>query len=206
MAAEHRKGERVGWFVDDFTQWKANLDALLCEEKEEEAEECTPEGRLLFMHALRTSKSPPLVRVHSLNTTEMNGKEGELLSYSSSRDRFFVCVSDSASGAAQLAVKAKNLELIAATSCFSTDDENTSTATNALLNSLLCPGARFHGTIQIPNDGGFENANGSRQDYTLTIIETEVEDELGRPATLARHRAYGDEQYVFINVNGSTIE
>jgi hypothetical protein len=85
-------------------------------------------------------------------------------------------------------------------------------AADAVRASFFRPGMRYFGTIQIPGDAGYSSGDviGCRQTYELTIlgdvsscvsehIGSQIEGVLG-PVICARHRAYEDEQYVFITL------
>ena len=68
-----------------------------------------------------------------------------------------------------------------------------------LVNALFRKGMLFKGIISIPG------LVGQRREYQLVVESSCVMDEMGRSAgILARHKAYDDEQYVFIQVDKSS--
>lgn len=150
------------------------------------------------------------VKLHGLkNKIEFNDLEGEIKSFSLQTNRFLV-VGLGGSPDRSASVLCSNLYL---TSCYY--KIRAPREYEVILSTFFLPGMRYFGTIQIPGDAGVNISDivGTRQTYELTIIGpaslntlgidgdvvSAIDSTLGY-SVLARHRAYGDEQYVFIRV------
>ena len=140
---------------------------------------------------------------------ELNGMEGVIDSFMPVSGRFFVTevggVADNT-----VSARASNLELV------STPSEcKTPLDIQGVISIFFAPGMRYIGSIQIPGDAGVEAGDvvGQRQPYEVTVMgrpdmcragldadfTSDIDKVLGYEV-LARHRAYGDEQYVCIRV------
>lgn len=130
--------------------------------------------------------------LHSLKTESKNGHVGTLVGCLEEKDRFVVKVDGK-----EQALRARNLRLV--------DDEKNEDdngieermTTEKLMSALFRPGTLFLGTIQIPGLQGLPGRN----EYRLIIDSDPILDEMGQPTgILARHWAYDDEQFVWIQV------
>jgi len=189
----------VKGFLDNNHEW-----AVLEEMKHLEAEKS--ENRCNFFFGAR-------VELHSLTSTDLNSAVGIVGKYlGRERDRFEVAIikdGEEHSTRKPFAVRSRNLRLL--------DLPKKATPPVAIQTIVedyyFAPGMLYLGTIQIPGDAGFtaEFAS-SRQEYVLTIIGSDQDEEvvlavkdgkgqlLEERKILARHRAYGDEQYVYIKI------
>lgn len=175
-------------FLDKHEGWRI-CTAIL---KQETAGE--PQGRPMILQAMKKSKQ---VELHSLKTESRNGQVGTVVGYSIGKDRFAVKVDDN-----DFALRAKNLRVVEPTDDDSSkDDAGTNQvplSVDNLVEALFRPGMLFLGNIHIPG------LTGQRQEYRLVVSSTSTEDEMGRPTgILARHKAYDDEQFVWIKVDKS---
>ena len=152
------------------------------------------------------------VRLHGLQKSgvELNDKCGTIKTYIPSTDRYLVENLDGRDKG--VSVKAINIEKV------STDDPSVNEDLYAVIrNRFFARGMVYEGTIQIPGEAGYvgEQYQNTRQDYKLTIVDHifmhQVEDGSNvivgsSPRILARHRAYEDEQFVFIRIlNGTDV-
>lgn len=139
------------------------------------------------------------------NKTEYNGLTGVIDHYIPSTDRFSVVrIGDREDLHGN--VRPCNLSV--------QSDAVTLSPIRRVLDAFFRRGMRYFGTIQIPGDAGYQRGEllGKRQAYELTVVgpmalyspvhalSDSIEALLGT-SVLARHRAYDDEQFVFIRVS-----
>ena len=206
-------------FLEKHKQWR---DHVLVLEKEavNQYDKSRPGERAALMNAMVVKdeddnedslSASATVMLHSLQTESMNGQVGTLVEYLSHNDRFGVKLEGS--GEEEVAIRACNLSLVM-DSAINTEHHTLTTSTHQqtetadtyseqqqrheLETALFCPGALFVGTIQIP---GLSEDEG-RKEYSMTIVADPIQDEMGQPTgILARHRAYDDEQFVWIHLD-----
>ena len=154
-------------------------------------------------------------KVSGFQTESMNGRVGTIVEYSyvPHSDRFAVKLERSGK---EVAIRACNLSLVnhnvttqhtsstgathqqAGTTEITTSTSSEQQRQRELETALLHPGALFVGTIQIP---GLSEDEG-RKEYSMTVAADPIQDEMGQPTgILARHRAYEDEQFVWIHLD-----
>ena len=144
------------------------------------------------------------VELHGLESKpEYNGLRGAVDHYIPTKDRFSVrCVHNGVR--VNPNVRPQNLRPVPL---------GPASTRQRIFDTFFRPGMRYFGTIQIPGDAGYRAGDviGKRQTYELTIVgptsaaaDVDISEEaagaLG-PAVLARHRAYEDEQFVFIRIS-----
>jgi hypothetical protein len=153
-------------------------------------------GRIAILNAMTTSTP---VELHSLKTSaNRNGQVGTAITFLIEKDRFVVKVQGE-----EFALKADNLRVVS-------NDGNESNAESTtplplsvdnLVNALFRKGMLFKGIISVPG------LIGERREYQLLVESSFAMDEMDRPAgILARHKAYDDEQYVWIHVDKRKID
>jgi hypothetical protein len=153
-----------------------------------------PEGRPAIVATMSKKQK---VQLHSLNAAaSRNGQVGTVLTYAPAKDRFMVDVDGT-----KLALLARNLRVVHESSKgedeSSVDISKRKMTSDVLLMSLFQPGMLLLGTIEIP---GLLGAPG-RREYRLVVDSLQATDEMGKPTGIpARHCAYDDEQFVFIQV------
>jgi len=166
-------------FLAQHERWRTHVAIL-------EKETTAAEGRPNILAAMYNDKQ---VILHSLKTRERNGQIGKVVLFSSERDRFQVRVDSTL-----LYLRALNLDILEKVEKEVKKEQMTS---DKLVESLFRPGMLFVGTIQIP---GLQGPPG-RKEYQLCVDSCSTMDEMGQPTgILARHNAYDDEQFVWIQV------
>lgn len=175
------------------TEWRAHADAG------DGAYEFSPGDRVR------------LTGLQSANGSALNGAVGVVIAFVPAKGRFIVCLENRKAAA----VKAANLGVEPRA-----DASVPRSNVEAIEALFFAPGMHYEGTIQIPGDAGLsaEQLKAVDNSYELTVAAVGPEDDdhgleldesraLGRPPILARHKAYGDEQYVSVAVlagDGST--
>lgn len=188
-------------FMERMEQLRAGFDAL-------KAIKSIPANNFLF-------SSGELVRIDGLvNSTALNGSSGVVKSYLPANNRYVVQIDKIEKS---ISVKGENL---CSRSSFThhplagEDDEA------CIRNRYFPPGMVYTGTIQIPGEAGYQGPQyeNTRQSYRLTVVSHEIprqhqvtqdrqhSDLYCKPVIIARHRAYEDEQYVFIKILRSDNE
>jgi len=183
-------GSIIRTFVAKHKQWR---DHVLILEREPES----AEGRATFMAAKKAH-----VQLHSLQKDSMNGTIGTLVDYVSTKDRFTVDL-----GGKEVAIRACNLRLVENDVEQDVrrveEDVRMTSHRERLVSAIFRPGTLLLGTIQIP---GLSGAPG-RKEYTMYIVSDPITDEMGQQTgILARHRAYEDEQFVWIHIDMNETE
>jgi hypothetical protein len=143
------------------------------------------------------------IQLHGLqnNGLVLNGLSGVVESYIPSTDRYLIANLEGRNKC--VSVRADNIERI---ELVTTDEPST-----VIRKHFFAPGMVYEGTIQIPGEAGYvgDQYQNTRQTYKLTIVDAICMHEVGKdcevslnstPQILARHRAYEDEQYVFIQI------
>ena len=189
-AESNEFASRIQEFLANHSRWRDHVTIL---ENETGGSECRPEGRPA-LYAAMSASSDAKVMMHALKTEVMNGRVGSLVRYLAAMDRFVV-----AADGKEMAVRACNIRLIDNKDDIGEEDGVTA---EKLESVLFRPGMQFLGTIQIP---GLPQQG--RQEYRLIIDSDPISDESGRlTGILARHRAYDDEQFVWIHVERNESE
>jgi hypothetical protein len=148
--------------------------------------------------------------LQSADGSALNGTVGVVLAYVPTKGRFSVCLENRKPAA----VKAANL-------CVEprADASGPRSEVKAIEALFFAPGMHYEGTIQIPGDAGLsaEQLKTVDNNYELTVAALDPEeDDLGLELNesrnkqyyvdlqdlpiMARHKAYGDEQYFTITV------
>lgn len=145
------------------------------------------------------------VRLHGLknNGLVLNDLYGSVDSYIPTTDRYLIAGLEGRNKG--VSVKAENIAKVLSADMINADPMR------ELRNYFFAPGMVFEGTIQIPGEAGYvgEQYENTRQTYKLTVVDHVYMHEVASdgtvsisttPQILARHRAYEDEQYVFIRI------
>jgi hypothetical protein len=189
--SEIENSHRASAFLDNYSEWLSHSTTDIEAENYKFAV-----GDHVKLHGLESKK-------------EYNDLEGTIRSFSTTSGRFLVVGRDLSAS-----VRSSNLLLIS-----SYYENRAPTQYQAILSTFFLPGMRYFGTIQIPGDAGVQSSDimGMRQTYELTVIGPTDVNRIGINndlifdmnatlgySVLARHRAYGDEQFVLIRVSGAS--
>lgn len=134
---------------EQFEAVETSHEVWINEEEKLHKEESTSDGRLLL-------DPGTIVRLHSLQSTEMNGRHGVVEGYVRSKDRFAIRLEGDT---ITRAIRASNMSAITANETPTTDAASRTGATllkvmwdspEYLRKSIFVPGMKFTGTIVIP--------------------------------------------------------